>query len=254
MTSLSIARTHLKIAARQRVLWVTGIPLTLFAWLLATISPRQPGTGGVEDLAFTAQMLAMFSGIAYAAAFTDYFRRSASLGIDELEASTAVSGLCRRASQLVGTIAVLLLPSVVALACTALRQIFTGNPSAIVEAMAVTVTISIPAALMSMSFSAFAGVVLPRVLGRITGVMVWLFLIFSTPLIPIPTPNGSVLAINGDVITSGYFGGEPLYAPAGPLANSNTVFDATVSLGFQAIVIACLIVAGTKLAGNTRKS
>ena len=93
MTVLALARTHSKVARRQKALWFTAIPLTAFATLLAVISPARPGTGGIEDLAFSAQLIVMFTGVAYAAAFADFFTAPSRLSINELEASTPVAAL-----------------------------------------------------------------------------------------------------------------------------------------------------------------
>lgn len=253
MNLLVMARAHLRMVARQKALWFSAIPLILFAWLLAVISPKQPGTGGVEDLAFTGQMVAMFSGLAYSTAFTDYFTKSSALGMDELEYSTPVSALKRRAAQLIGTLGVILLPSIVVIVCTSLKQSFSGHPWALVAGLTVIVTIIMPSALIAMSLSALAGTLLPRVVGRVAGVLVWLLLLFSTPLIPLPTPNGTIFAINGDVVASGFFGNHPFYRPAGPLANHGTAWEATFSLVFQLVLVFIVLVFCSALTGRARK-
>mgnify|MGYP000878182358 CR=1 FL=1 len=71
MTFANLVRVHSRIARRQKALWYTSIPLTLFAVLVSFGGGRAPHTGGVEDIVYTAQIVAIFVGVAYAAAFTD---------------------------------------------------------------------------------------------------------------------------------------------------------------------------------------
>lgn len=253
MTVLALARTHSRVARRQKALWFTTIPLTVFAALLAVISPARPGTGGIEDLTFSGQMIAMFTGIAYAAAFTDFFTAPSRLGVNELEASTPVAPLTLRTARILGTFGIVITPSLVVLVLLGIVQTLGGSFWSLPGALAVTATIIAPAALIAMSLSALAGVILPRALGRIAGVLVWFFLIFSSSLLPLPTPNGTVFTVVGDAIASGYFGTRPIYSPAGPLAFDGTVWTATVSLIAQFIIIVLLLAAGSALAERTRK-
>lgn len=254
MTFLALAAAHSRVARRQKALWFTAIPLTAFAALLAVISPARPGTGSIDDLAFSGQMIAMFTGLAYAAAFADFFTAPSRLGIDELEASTPVRPLVLRAARVLGTFGVLVVPSLAILLIMGITQTMSGNLWSIPGALAVTATIIAPAALIAMSLSALAGTLLPRALGRIAGVLIWFFLIFSTPLMPIPTLNGTMLTVNGDAIAAGYFATSPIYPPTGPLAAfDSATWTATTSLIAQLVIILLLLAVGSALAGRFRK-
>lgn len=253
MTVLALARTHSKVARRQKALWFTAILLTAFAALLAVISPARPGTGGIEDLAFSAQLIVMFTGVAYAAAFADFFTTPSRLGINELEASTPVAALALRTARIFGTFGVVITPALTVLLVMGVVQTLSGHPGSIPVAVAVTVTIIAPGVLIAMSLSALLGAILPRALGRIAGVLVWFFLIFSSSLLPLPTPNGTVLTVIGDAVASGFFGTDPIYPPAGSLAFDGTVWTATLSLVAQLVIIVLLLSAGSALAGRTAK-
>jgi ABC-2 type transport system permease protein len=253
MRVLALARTHSRVARRQKALWLTAIPLTAFATLLAVISPARPGTGGVEDLAFSGQIIAIFTGIAYSAAFADFFTASSRLGVHELEASTPVAPLAVRTSRVLGTFGVVIAPSLAVLLLMGIGQTIDGHPWSILGALGVLATIVVPAALIAISLSALAGTLLPRALSRVVALLVWFYLAFSSSLLPLPTTNGTVLAVIGDAIAAGYFGASPIYPPTGPLAFDGTVWTATVSLVVQYVIVLLLLAAGSALAGRSSR-
>lgn len=252
MSLLQLARVHGRIARRQKALWLTSIPLTLFATLLALTSPAHPGTGGLRDLVFVGQLVAIFTGIAYAAAFSDFLTAPGRFGIDELEASTPTSALALRAARMAGTLAVVVAPSVLVLAGLGAAQTAAGHGWSLPQSLAVAATIVAPAALVAMTLSAAAGALLPRPLGRITGVLVWCLLVFSSPLVPLPTVNGTVFNVVGDAVIAGWFGARPLYEPTGPLAFHATASSAALSLALQAVLAATLLTAGSGAARRRR--
>lgn len=253
MRLILIAGTHARIARRQKVLWIAAIPLIAFALLLAITSPAAPRTGGTADLAFAGQMIVLFAGIAYAAAFSDFFTARGRVGIHEVEASTPTPSLALRAARVLGTFAVIVVPSLVCTLAWGGWQSIHGQPFAMPAALAVTVTIIAPGGLIAMSLSALLGVLLPRGFARVAAVLVWLWLVFSTPLIPLPTLNGTVLNIVGDYVTAGLFDGHPIYDPSGLLGPTPTPWLAVVSLLWQLALILALLTAGSLLADARRR-
>lgn len=253
MTLVGLSRVHARMARRQKALWFTTVPLTALAALIAIGNRSAPGTGGVEDLAFTGQMLAIFTGIAYTAAFADFFTTPAKLGVHELEASAPITPVVLRLARVLGSFLIVTLPSFVVLLVMGIVQTVNGSPWSIPGAVAVMLTVVGPAALIAMTLSGLAGAVLPSALGRIVAVVLWFALVLSSPMIPIPTPNGTVFNVIGDAILPGYFGTSPTYAAAGPLGFDGTPVGATVSLILQIIVILVLLVAGSVLAERSRK-
>ncbi|WP_454114976.1 hypothetical protein [Microbacterium lacticum] len=253
MSLALIAGTHARITQRQKALWIAVVPLTAFAVLLALTSPAAPRTGGPADLAFTGQMIALFTGVAYAAAFSDFFAARNRAGMYEVEASTPIRPLALRAARVLGTFAMVVVPALVSLLAWAGWQSIHGQPFAVLTAVAVTVTILAPAGLIAMSLSALLGAMLPRGFARIAAVLVWLWLVFSTPLIPLPSLNGTVLNVVGDYTSAGFFGGRPIYDPSGLLGPAPTPWLAVVSLLWQLILILALLTAASRLADARRR-
>ena len=71
MRFLALARTHFRLAARQRALWIVSLGLALLS-VTITVNPGLSfETDNPAALALTAQMLALMPPVAYAAAFTD---------------------------------------------------------------------------------------------------------------------------------------------------------------------------------------
>ncbi|WP_454150536.1 hypothetical protein [Microbacterium lacticum] len=120
-------------------------------------------------------------------------------------------------------------------------------------AMAAIVGIVAPSALIALSMSALLGTVLPRGLARIAAVLVWLWIQFSTPLIPVPTLNGTAFNLVGDTVTAGFFDGNPIYAPDGPLSYQSEPWSAALSLVWQLALIFVLLAVGSRLAETLRQ-
>lgn len=245
MTILNIAATHATIVRRQKAIWFVLIPLVLFALLLAAVSPAAPRTGTSASLAFYAQMLALFSGIAYAAAFADFFTSTGKRGLDGLEASTPISPLRLRATRLLGTFTMILLPSLAGLLVVGVWQTVNGNPLGIPWALLAVLVIVVPSGLIAMTLSAAVGALVPNAFGRVLAVLIWFWLVFSTPLLPLPTVNGSILGVIGDYVAGGFFGADPFYVLAGPLAPPITPVTAVLSLLWQLILIMLLTAVGS---------
>lgn len=253
MRVLALPRAHSKIARRQKALWFAVLPLTAFAVLLSVISPAAPHTGGSEDLAFTAKIIAIFTGIAYSAAFSDLFTASVRLGMHELEASTPVNAAVLRAARVTGAFTVVFTPSLAVLLAVGISQVTAGHVLSPLVAVAVSLTIVAPATLIAMTISGLAGTVLPRAIGRIAAVMIWFWLVFSSPMLPVPTLNGSFLGVIGDTVGAGYFGAEPIYAPSGALGLASTPVAATMSLIWQMALIVTLLTIGSWIADRSRR-
>lgn len=253
MRFLALTRAHSTIARRQKALWFAVVPLTTFAVLLGIISPQAPHTGGSEDLAFYAKFIAIFNGIAYSAAFSDFFTGSARLGMDELEASTPVPSTLLRAARVAGAFTVVFVPSLAVLLVIGIMQATAGHFLSPIIAIAVALTIVAPAALIAMTVSGLAGAVLPRMISRIAAIIVWFWLVFSTPLIPVPTLNGTIFGVIGDSVGAGYFGTEPIYAPTSAQAFASSPLAATISLAWQVVLIVSLLIIGSWVADRSRR-
>ncbi|RLP07671.1 murein hydrolase transporter LrgB [Propionibacterium australiense] len=258
MTLFHVAATHARITRRRVWLWFAIVSLTALGALLAFISPGAPHTGGTPDLAFTGQVIALFCGAAYAAAFTDFFASASRRSMDEIEASTPAAPLTRHAALVLGTLGIVLVPSAVVLMGTGLAQTVAGHGTAVLAAIAVLVTIVLPSALVATCLSALLGAVLPHGAARVVAVLLWFGAVFSTPLVPLPTLNGTVLNLVGDTVAAGFFGASPLYPrydSTGPLGlDATTPPAAVLSLVWQAVLIMLLLAAGSSLARARARS
>lgn len=238
-----LIRVHMIIVWRQRSLWAAAVPLALFALLLGVISPAGPHDHGAGDLAFMAKTMAMFMPIAYMAAFTDFHTRHDRLGIGQLEDSTPTPAPLLTAARTLGAFLILITPSLLLLACAGVIQTLHGSWRAIPQALAAGLAITGPAVLTAMSLSSLLGAILPMIVARIAGVLAWFALVFSSPMLPVPTINGTILNVIGDAVGAGWFGLGPVYpATGGILAVTGTPANAAISLIAQ-LVIAVLLMA-----------
>lgn len=252
--TISLARTHARMARRHKALWFTMIPLLAFATSVGVISPGAPGTGGAADLAFTGQLIAVVTGIAYTAACTDLFSGPARSGMDEFEASTPVAPLVLRSARVLGTLSVVIPPSLAVLLVLGTAQAIDGNPWSLPTAIGVAATIVGPAALIALALSGLVGAVLPRATSRVVAVLAWLLPAFLTPqLIPLATMNGALFSIAGDAVAAGFFGTDPIYEPTAALTADGTPLNAALALVWQLVLAAALLTAGSVLAERTRK-
>ena len=111
--------------------------------------------------------------------------------------------------------------------------------------MAAGLAITGPAVLTAMSLSSLLGAILPMIVARITGVLAWFALVFSSPMLPVPTVNGTILNVIGDAVGAGWFGLGPVYpATGGILAVTGTPANAAISLIAQLAVAMLLMALG----------
>lgn len=251
MTFVDLIRVHARIAWRQKALWHTSMPLTLLAVMLS-FGGKAPNTGDVRDLVYKAQVLVIFVGVAYAAAFTGLLTAPARLGIGELESSAPVGFMKLRMARVLGPFTVVVVPPLAFLLIMGAIQTVQGRRDGLPMALAVTASMIAPATLCSIAISAFTGSFLPQAFARIAAVLVWFYLVFSTPVIPVPAPEGTIFGITGDAVAEGYFGSRPLYALTGPLSSSPGPATATVSLLWQLTLIIVLLAIGSRLSERFR--
>ena len=239
MTFANLVRVHSRIARRQKALWYTSIPLTLFAVLVSFGGGRAPHTGGVEDIVYTAQIVAIFVGVAYAAAFTDLLAAPARLGVGELESSVPATPMTLRAARVTGPFAVVVVPA-------------HGRWGSLPAALAVAASLVAPAVLCAMAISALAGSLLPQAFARVAAVLVWFYLVFSTPTIPVPAPEGTVFGVTGDAVATGYFDSRPVYPLTGPLSSAPGPVAASASLLWQLALAIALLAVASRLSDRLR--
>lgn len=249
MRILAAARTHAVLTRRNKPLMASTVALTLLTVLLIATSRQNPTPQGAAGLASISQSISMVNGVAYAAGQSSYFVAYHHGRIRELEASTPASQLTLDGARMLGTVSMSLVPSAAFLLVVAALQTL-KDPWSIPAALAAIVTIVAPSALVATSLSALLGATLPSVLARLVAVTAWITLLISTPLIPLPTPNGTLFNLVGDAVVSGYFGCAPIYRPTAGLAYDGTPATASLSLFFELLLAAVLFVSGSRLAAR----
>lgn len=250
MRILSLVRITLLMFYRRKALWIASIPLALFALFLAYSSPISPGLNTMQGLVFTGQVLAIFTSLAYAASFSNLMTAGRQTGMDELESTSPLPMAVIRSAHILGAWVICISSSLLFLVLIAVHQAINGNGKAILVALAVALVILAPSILIAIGISALLGALLPTIVARILAVLVWAWLAFYTPLLPLPTLNGGPLAVIGDPIAQGWFHTDPVYAPAnGPF----TVQSGVISLLWQVCII-FLLFTGANIASNHIKA
>lgn len=202
-----------KIASRQRIVWISVIPLLALGVLIGFTSPTLAGAVSVPArIAGWILALAVFSTFGFGVALADRFSSQRRRSQTELLDATPASLTTRMAASLFAAIGVALVPAlavtlVVGVAYTAQYAL------ALPVALAAFVSILVPGALLLTTLAVALGTVLPAPLARAGAVIVWGWAtLLSTTLIPIPTITGSVLSPLGDYASCAWFNGPTLWA------------------------------------------
>ena len=242
MRFLALARTHFRLAARQRALWIVSLGLALLS-VTITVNPGLSfETDNPAALALTAQMLALMPPVAYAAAFTDLASESERLGISEIEASAPVPPFELVAARVAGALAAMALPSVGVLLFCAGGQMLHGNVWALLQAAVLLAGVVLPAALVAAALSAFAGSLLPRALARIAAIVAWFGVLFLGVFVPTPTAGGGLrVHIAADPVAQVLFGSTPLLDSPESAVTAATPLEAIALLALKLAAAVALL-------------
>ena len=246
MRFLALARTHFRLAARQRALWIVSLGLAVLSVTITVHPGLSFETDNPAALALTAQMLALMPPVAYAAAFTDLASESERLGISEIEASAPVPPFELAAARVAGALAAMALPSVGVLLFCAGGQMLHGNVWALLQAVVLLAGVVLPAALVAAALSAFAGSLLPRALARIAAIVAWFGVLFLSVFVPTPTAGGGLrVHIAADSVAQVLFGSTPLLDSPESAVTAATPLEAIALLALKlAAAVALLAAAG----------
>ena len=246
MRFLSLARTHARMAARQRAVWIVSLLLALLSLGTTLNEGLAYETGDVADLVFLAQVLAMLPPVAYAAAFTDLAAEPERLGVSEVEASVPVRPVVLSAARVAGALSVMTLPSAAVLLVCAGGQMLHGNAWALPQAIVLLAGVVLPAAALAAALSALAGALLPRALARIAAVVAWFAALFAFSFrgVPVDGGGGFQVHIAADPICQAFFGSSPFLDYQGP-AVAATPVEAVALLALKlAVAVALLALSG----------
>jgi ABC-2 type transport system permease protein len=202
-----------KIASRQRILWISVVPLLALGVLIGFTSPTLTQADSVPGrIAGWVLALAVFStfgfGVALADRFSNHRRRSQS----ELLDATPASLTMRMAASLIAAMSVALVPALVV--TLVVGGAYTAEYAmALPVALAAFALILVPGALLLATLAVALGTILPAPLARAGAVIVWGWAtLLNTALLPIPTITGSVLSPLGDYASLAWFNGPTLWA------------------------------------------
>lgn len=243
-------RYEFLMAVRRRVLWLASVPLLALAALVCLTSPR------IDALATTAGragawtvIVNMFAVAGLGVVLADRFVRTHRFGLAEVLAATPTTLAGRMLGVLVGSLGAGLLPAAV-LVVVLMPLALLRRPGDLLAGagwglLAFLIAV-VPAAILMTVFAATAGLVLPVPVARILAVLVWFWsTLFSTRLIPLPSPTGTLLSPLGDYAIAGWLHGPVLWAGRGspgalspPVSAGAAVLNVAVILLLTALLFA----------------
>lgn len=207
-----------RMAGRGKVLWLSVLPLVAVAVLAMITSPSTAEMDGIAaKLATWAVLANLITTVGIGVALADRFVRIRGLGLTELLSSTPASASWRMAGTLVGALTAALAPVTAAFLLVSVVVGFAdGEPTAPLWAVADLVLIVLPGALLLSVFAAALALFMPLPLARVIAVIGWFWAtVFSTRLIPLPTPTGTLLSPLGDYAGAGWLHADVLWAGNG---------------------------------------
>jgi ABC-2 type transport system permease protein len=208
-------RYEARMAARGRVLWLSMLPLTALAVLLALSSPAVAGqadpAGRIGTTVLVVNTFAMAGlGVALAGRLSQHSRP----GLTEILDTTPGGRTSRLAGVLAGALAVVLVPvSVAVLLIGAVVSAQAGAVAPLAHAALGVVTVLVPAALVIATFAGLLGLLVPVVLARVLVVALWFWATQLSPsFVPVPTPTGTVLSPLGGYPAVVWLGARRIWA------------------------------------------
>jgi ABC-2 type transport system permease protein len=209
-----------RMAIRGKMLWLSVLPLLAVALLIMITSPR---TANLDDtmakLATWAVLANMITTVGTGVSLADRFVRIRGLGLTELLSSAPASVSWRMAGTLLGALTAALAPVAALLLILGVVTAATdGAPATPLWAALALLTVVVPGALLLSTFAATLALFLPLPPARVIAVLAWFWTtVFSTRLVPLPTPTGTLLSPLGDYAGAGWLHADVLWAGRGSL-------------------------------------
>jgi ABC-2 type transport system permease protein len=218
-TALTVTAVYeFRMAARARVLWFAVLPLLVISALVLITSPRIGAEhSAAAKVAGWAVVVNLITTVGLGVALADRFVRIRGLGLTELLEATPASTTGRMAGTLFGALAAALAP--VALLMIVVGGWFTVTdraPAALGWAVIAFLTVIVPGALLLATFSATLALWVPLPVARVLSALLWFWLTaFSSRVVPVPSPTGTLLSPLGDYVSAGWTGATRLWAGRG---------------------------------------
>ncbi|MEU2179086.1 hypothetical protein ABZ552_33165 [Nocardia sp. NPDC019219] len=192
-------RYEATLALRQRVLWLSLLPLTALIMLLGGFPHGRNRTAESAAIGDTALLINFLGSLGIAIVLADRLAGQRRPGLRELFGATPGGGWIRSVGVLLGPWLVASIPSaLVLLTMGGWLTIATGEPAPSVAAVIGLLTIVAPGSLLLTVLANVASLLLPSTVVRVLLVPFWYWATVLTPLIPIPTVARTVLSPLGD--------------------------------------------------------
>jgi ABC-2 type transport system permease protein len=208
-------RYEARMAARGRVLWLSLLPLTALAVLLALSSPAVTGeTDAAGRVGMMVMVIDTFAVVGLGVALAGRLTQHSRPGLIDVLDTTPGGRTTRLAGVLIGGLAVSLAPVVaVVVLLGAITTVQAGSAVPLGTAALGVVTVLVPAALAITTFAGLLGMLLPVALARVLVVAVWFWATQLSPsIVPVPTPTGTVLSPLGGYQAVAWLGVPELWA------------------------------------------
>ncbi|MFI5535411.1 hypothetical protein ACIA5H_03370 [Nocardia sp. NPDC051900] len=192
-------RYEATLALRQRVLWLSLLPLTALIMVLGGFPHGRNRSGEMAAIGDTALLINFLGSLGIAIALADRLAGQRRPGLRELFGATPAGGGIRSLGVLLGPWLIASIPSALVLsAMGAWLTITTGEPELSVAAAVGLLTIVAPGSLLLTVLANVASLLLPSTVVRVLLLPFWYWATVLTPLIPLPTVARTVLSPLGD--------------------------------------------------------
>ncbi|MET8999278.1 hypothetical protein [Amycolatopsis sp. NPDC004169] len=207
-----------RMAARGRVLWLTLLPLTALAVLLALSSPAVAGQDDPAGrIGTTVLVVNTFATAGLGVALAGRLNQHSAPGLAEVLDTTPGGGTTRLAGVLAGALAVALVPvSAVVVVIGAAVSIRSGTAAPLAYAVLGVLTVLVPAAVAMTTFAGLLGLLMPVIVARVLVVALWFWATQLSPsFVPVPSPTGTVLSPLGGYPAVAWLGARRIWAGRG---------------------------------------
>ncbi|MFI6999207.1 hypothetical protein [Nocardia sp. NPDC050175] len=187
------------LTTRQRVLWLSLLPLCALIMLLVEFPHGHNRTDDIAAIGDTALLINFLGSIGIAIALADRLAVQCRPGVRELFGATPAGRHMRSAGILLGPWLIVSAPTSLVLMVMGLWLSVTGSSVRPLAAAAIGLTtIVLPGSLLLTALANLMSLLLPGAVARVLIVPFWYWATALTPLIPVPTVARTVLSPLGD--------------------------------------------------------
>ncbi|MFT7835908.1 hypothetical protein Q5530_07135 [Saccharothrix sp. BKS2] len=218
LTSLrGSVRYEVRMALRGRVIWLSLVPLTLLALLLAVVSPAMGELGPKGRVGYTVIVVNTFATLGIGVFLSGRLAQHHHPALAELLNTTPSGVTTRMTGVLTGALAVAVLPLACVLALVGVFEgLRAGSPVPVAAGLLGVLVVILPAAVVITTFATLLGLLLPVALARVLVVAAWFWATHLDPgLVPLPGPTGTVLSPLGGYPAAVWLDGDGVFADRG---------------------------------------